>query len=141
MFDKTYEDRLRAWSKFRHTLEASDNPIQDVIDCYSQAPTVSIHTDPWDSESWPDPWQLIQENQYCQFTRVLGMCYSLQLTDRFNGSEFEIHITTDYNKSTDYYILMVDKHAIGYYNSTYTTVDKLPTNLVDQKIYKMPYRQ
>jgi hypothetical protein len=141
MFDKTYEDRLRAWSEFRHDLDKSQNPIQDVIDCYSHAPTVSIHTDPWDSKSWPDPWELIQENQYCEFTRVLGMCYSLQLTDRFSGSSFEIHITTDYSKSTDYYILMVDKHVIGYYNSTYTSIDDLPTSLVDQKIYKMPYRQ
>lgn len=141
MFEKTYEDRLLAWFKFRQSLETLDDPIQSVIDKYNTVSTVSIHTDPWDENTWPDPWQLIQENQYCDFALVLGMCYSLQLTDRFNGSVFEIHITTDYNKSADYYILMVDKYVIGYYNSTYTSVDDLPKELVVQKIYHLPQRQ
>jgi|TARA_R110000851_G_scaffold311349_1_gene471492 hypothetical protein len=141
MFDKTYEDRLGAWVAFRNTLEESKDPITDVIECYNNAPTVSIHIDPWDQQSWPDPWQLIQENQYCEFARVLGMCYSLQLTDRFTGSLFEIHITTSYEESANYYILVVDNHAIGYYNSSYTTVADLPISLVAQKIYKMPPRQ
>ena len=141
MFTGTYENRLRSWSNFRKILEDSNNPLQDVVDQYNQIPTVSIHTDAWNQKSWPDPWQLIQENQYCDFARVLGMCYSLQLTDRFNGSNFEIHITTDYDKSENYYILVVDKYAIGYYNNTYTSVDELPSSLVNQKIYSMPHRQ
>jgi hypothetical protein len=141
MFDKTYEDRLVSWVAFRHSIEQSTDPIQDVINCYNTSPTVSIHIDPWDQKTWPDPWQLIQENQYCEFARVLGMCYSLQLTDRFNGSNFEIHITTDYDKSENYYILVVDKYAIGYYNNIYVFVDDLPSSLVSQKIYSMPRRQ
>lgn len=141
MFDNTYEDRLSSWAAFRASLEHSKDPLQDVIDCYNQAPTVSIHIDPWDQKSWPDPWQLILENQYCDFARVLGMCHSLQLTDCFNQSSFEIHITTDYKESASYYILIVDKNVIGYYNSTYTAIENLPDSLVAQKIYNMPHRQ
>jgi len=141
MFDKTYEDRLSSWAAFRASLEHSKDPLQDVIDCYNQAPTVSIHIDPWDQKNWPDPWQLILENQYCDFARVLGMCYSLQLTDCFTQSSFEIHITTDYKESASYYILIVDKNVIGYYNSTYTAIENLPNSLVAQKIYNMPHRQ
>lgn len=140
MFDKTYEDRLLAWSKFRQSLESSLDPIQDVIDKYNTAPTVSIHTDPWDQSTWPDPWQLLIENQYCEFARVLGMCYSLQLTDCFNESKFEIHIAIDYKKSTSYYFLVVDKYVIGYYNS-YNDIEELPDSVVAQKIYNMPHRQ
>ena len=141
MFDKTYEDRMVSWVDFRRTLEQSKDPIQDVIDNYNTAPTVSIHTDAWDQKSWPDPWQLLQENQYCEFTRVLGMCYSLQLTDRFNGSAFSITISTDKEKSESYYILVIDKTAIGYYNSTYIPVDELPASLITEKIYMLPKRQ
>lgn len=140
MFDKTYEDRLISWVAFRQSLEQSKDPIQDVIDCYNAAPTVSIHIDPWNQKTWPDPWELIQENQYCEFARVLGMCYSLQLTNRFNRSNFEIHISTDYDKSVNYYILMIDKYAIGYYNSSYIVIDELSPTLVSQKIYSMPRR-
>jgi hypothetical protein len=141
MFDKTYEERLVSWAAFRASLENSKDPIQDVIDQYNEAPTVSIHIDPWDRATWPDPWQLILENQYCAFARVLGMCYSLQLTDCLNQSSFEIHITTNYKESANYYILIVDKYVIGYYNDSYTTIDNLPESLVAQKIYVMPNRQ
>ena len=116
MFDKTYEDRLVSWSAFRASLENSKDPIQDVIDRYR--PNLKMTLFP-----------------------VLGMCHSLQLTDCFNRSSFEIHITTDYKESASYYILIVDKYVIGYYNNSYTAIDNLPDSLVAQKIYIMPHRQ
>jgi len=55
MFDKTYEQRLVAWVAFRYSLERSKDPIQDVIDCYNTAPTVSIHTNAWDQKELARP--------------------------------------------------------------------------------------
>lgn len=137
MFNLSYEDRLQSWSKFRESLETSKDPIKDVIDFYSQAPEVSIHTDPWTKSSWPDPWQLILENQYCGFCRVLGQCYSLQLTERFSGSVFEIHITIDRKKSDTYYMLYVDDIVLGYVADDYITQNELPDTLEIQKSYQM----
>ena len=56
MFAKTYEERLLCWAKFRQSLEDSSTPFQDVIEFYRSAPSVSIHTDPFHTEAWPDPW-------------------------------------------------------------------------------------
>ena len=67
-------------------LETSTDPIQDVIDNYNTAPTVSIHTDPWDQRPGQTPGSLYKRISTVSSARVLGMCYSLQLTDRFNGS-------------------------------------------------------
>lgn len=111
MFDKPYEEQLLVWSSFRDTLETSDNPFEDVIEFYSKAPHVSLATDPWDSSRWPTAWELLEENQYCDFCRVLGYCFSLQLTDRFNGSNFEIHINTHDEKGY-VYLLVVDKSTV-----------------------------
>ena len=141
MFDKTYEHRLAAWVAVRDSLEQSKDPIQDVIDIYNTAPRVSIHIDPWDQKSWPGPWELILENQYCEFACVLGMCYSLQLTDRFKGSDFEIHISIDYNESATYYLLYVDDYVVGYRDGTYITRDDLPSKLIIQKQYCMSNMQ
>ena len=132
-----YEARLKSWSDFRESLESSEDPINDVIEFYSKTPTVSIHTDPWTKTTWPDPWQLILENQYCEFCRVLGQCYSLQLTERFSGSIFEIHITIDRKKSDTHYILCVDDIVLGYVADDYTTKEKLPSTLEIQKSYTM----
>lgn len=137
MFDKTYEERLAAWQEFRNSLEVSKDPIQAVIDQYNTAPRVSIHTDPWTKEMWPSPWELVNENQYDDFCRVLGMCYSLQLTDRFKGSSFEIHIGIDNNTSSTYYLLYVGDIVIGLEES-YVDKSKIPTTFAPQEIYIMP---
>lgn len=140
MFDKKYEDRIAAWHEFRQSLETATDPLQDVIDFYSQSPTVSINTDPYNSESWLDPWELILENRYCEFCRVLGQCYSLQLTDRFSEVDFEIHISIDSEKSESYYLLYVGDKVLGYRNS-YVSKDDIPQTVVSEKYYYMPKLQ
>jgi hypothetical protein len=138
MFNKiTYEERLAAWREFRDGLEEHEDPIQEVIEFYNTAPEVSMHTDPWSEEMWPTPWELINENQYCPFTRVLGMYHSLQLTERFKESSFEIHIGIDRTKSETYYLLFVDDIVIGL-NDSYVRKHDLPTTYTSQRTYKMP---
>ena len=107
-----YEDRLASWSDFRNRLETCGNPIQEAINYYDSAPRVSIHTDPWDNKTWPTPWELVAENQYCNFCIILGVCYSLQLTKRFTGQEFEIYIGTDIAKSKTMYVLQVGSDVV-----------------------------
>lgn len=139
MFHKKYEDRLQLWSDFRESLETSDAPLQDVIDFYNQAPTVSIATDPYNRDTWPDPWQLIEENQYCEFCRVLGMCYSLQLTDRFSESVFEIHIGIHKEVAKTHYLLYVNDTVIGYEYDRIVDKNDLPQMHIQNK-YTMSNR-
>lgn len=103
-----YYKRLQSWSDFRNCLETSEEPFNDLLKFYSQAPLVSISVDPYDSSTWPDPWELIYENTYCLFSILLGMCYTLQLTERFSQSHFEIHIGVNKKKSRIVYRLHVD---------------------------------
>lgn len=137
MFEKPFEERMAAWQQFRQTLETSATPFEDVINFYRKAPLVSVHTDPWNPDTWPDPWQLLDENQYCDFCTVLGWCFSLQLTDRFKESSFEIHIITDnclgYN-----YLLMVDDNVLGYDDNKVINRADLPSTLQSQHVYAMP---
>ena len=138
MFNKNYENRLSAWREFRESLEEAEDPFRSVIDQYDTSPYVSIHTDPWTQEMWPTPWELINENQYDEFCRVLGMCYSLQLTERFKGSHFEIHISTNRENSEMHYLLYVNETVLNWDNS-YVHKSELPQEIVPQKIYDMDY--
>jgi|TARA_B100001093_G_C26827693_1_gene1014764 hypothetical protein len=119
-----YEDRLASWSDFRKTLETCENPIQEAINYYDNAPQVSINTDPWDQNTWPTPWQLVAENQYCNFCKLLGVCYSLQLTNRFTGKDFEIYIGTDIEKSNTMYVLQIETDVV--------TVDQNSNNIKNE---------
>lgn len=136
MFEKKYDKRLESWANFREKLEDSEDPLREVIKFYKQAPYVSIHTDPWNKESWPDPWELVYENQYDDFCRVLGMCYSLQLTERFKGSNFEIHICT-FNGLGYMYLLFIDDYVLGFDDNKPLLRESLPSDIRSQEIYPM----
>lgn len=135
MFDKKYDDRLRAWSEFRSCLESSADPIQDTIDFYNRAPLVSISVDPYDETTWLEPWDLLHENTYCNFSIILGIAYTLQLTARFSDAHFEIHICTNHEESEVKYLLYVDKTVIGYRRDRAVDAELLPKNLEIEKVY------
>ena len=137
MFAKKYEERLISWNQFRQNLELSDDPFGDVIEFYKQAPSVSMHTDPFHSEAWPDPWQLLLENRYCDFTRVLGYGYSLQLTERFSGGDFEIHICTDDMLGYMYLLFINNSEVLGYDENAVVSKQDLPTELRSQHVFAL----
>lgn len=135
MFNKKYEERLSVWSSFRDSLEESNDPLQDVIDFYQQAPYVSMHTDPYDKNAWPSAWELLDENRYCDFCRVLAYYYSLQLTERFKDSKFEIHINT--TKDQTFYTLIVDDMVLGYKENKAVDLKEIPLEFKSQVVHVM----
>jgi len=136
MFTKNFEEQLAAWKTFRESLEEIEDPFRRVLDFYKQAPLSRYSCDPWERSTWASPWELLEENDYCEFGIVLGMCYSLQLTDRFKESNFEIHICTNNEKSETHYLLFVDNTVVGYIGDVVSKED-LPDALQSQRIYHM----
>jgi len=122
----SFETRLSEWAEIRNKISVSDDPIQATIDQYEQAPRVSIHTDPYDRDTWPTPWELIRENQYCEFCKLLGIAYTLQLTDSFSETEFEIHIQRSRETGEIYYLLYVGNRVVGYTGDTHVAESDIP---------------
>jgi hypothetical protein len=141
MFDKKYEDRLRAWNEFRQSLEESDTPLEDTVKFYERAPVVSIQVDPWEPDTWLNPWELLYENQYCEFSKILAICYSLQLTDCFMTEDFEIHICTNDKEASTCYLLFFQNRVVGYEWSKIIDKNDLPMDLQSQQHYLMPRLQ
>lgn len=119
MVNKNYYARLKIWKDFRETLEHSDFPYEDAVKFFDCLPTSNIAADPYDDKTWPGPWTLIQENDYCRFTKTLGICYSLQLTERFSHSQFEIHIGIDKEINDLVYTISIDNDSIVSYNDNW----------------------
>lgn len=141
MFDKTYEERLIIWREFRDSLEQSEDPIQDTIDFYNHFPVSRLHADPFTPSTWPDPWELLQENVYCDFVKILAICYTLQLTDVLSQATFVIHTTYDPVNSDTHYMLYVDDKIVGYIGDTYVLQQDLPNTIQSQFEYTMPALQ
>lgn len=138
MFYKKYEERLQLWKQFRNELETTTDPIQRTIDFYNQSPKCLLGADPYTSSTWPDPWQLLEENNYCPFVKMLAICYTLQLTDVLKHEKYEIHITRDNENSETYYLLFVNDIVIGFNGDTHVHRSKLPTTLRSELIHVMP---
>lgn len=137
MFNQPFEKRLLLWREFRNNLEDSEFPIQDTIDFWNSAPLVTIQADPYDPDTWPDPWEIIHENIFCPFVKILAICYTLQLTECFSQSSFEIHITQDKNKSQTNYLLYVDEWVIGYNIDNAVLKSNLPKSIETTFCQKM----
>lgn len=84
MWPSNFSNRLSAWSQLRQNAQDLDKDqcLQAVNQWWFKAPwtTYYLHWD--DRDYWPDPWQLLQDNIYCDLARGLGILYTLTLLDR-----------------------------------------------------------
>ena len=84
MWPKTFAERLASWSHLR--LRCQDLPVAEALteinSWWFGCPWQPYHLH-WDEQAdWPDPWQLLSDNMYCDIARGLGMLYTITLLDR-----------------------------------------------------------
>ena len=138
MFDKKFEDRLRVWHDFRATLSNDPDPIQSTIDFWNQAPETARNIDPYDQATWPDPWQMIEENSYCEYTRTLAIAYTLKLTDRFMDWQPVFKVGIDKAQSRLYYMCIINDSVLGVDLEKSVHINQVPKDIHIQKIIELP---
>ena len=138
MFDMNVQDRLRAWFDFRNKLENDDTPFQSTLELYNKAPITSFRIDPYTPDTYPDPWELLDENLYDDFGYILGIGYTLRLTDRFSQEPIKITITQDNKRSCNYYLLHIQDKVIGFDREKIIDENELPKSLFIESIYEIP---
>jgi hypothetical protein len=126
---KTFEERLSAWKTFRDQLDSEDNPIQLAIDFWNSVPRKTRNIDPYDPTTWPDPWQMIEENSYCDYTAILAVAYTLMLTEKCQDWHYEIRVGLDRSQSKLYYMLLANDYVIGFDNEKSVHINDLPENI------------
>jgi hypothetical protein len=84
MWALTFDRRLRAWYTLREFAQTL--PIQSALTAINawwfQCPWQPYYLHWDDHASWPDPWQLLSNNVYCEVARGLGILYTITLLDR-----------------------------------------------------------
>ena len=112
MFFEKFESRITSWRELRASLEDNTSPITHTIDFWNKAPISAKSCDPYDCNTWLKAWQLIDENKYCDFSKILAIYHTLSLTDRFKNCRYEM--------------LFVDDLVIGYLYDNYVLTTELP---------------
>jgi hypothetical protein len=84
MWPKTFEQRLDSWVQLRQQATTIDveTALQNINAWWFQTPWVPYHLHWDDQATWPDPWQLLSDNIYCDIARGLGIMYTIAILDR-----------------------------------------------------------
>lgn len=137
VFDEYGTKRLAAWRQFRDSLETSDTPLEDVAQLWTHAPFVNSYLDPKIPTDWPDPWHLMLDLRLDDLALVLGMLYTIKLTQRFIDTDCEIHMSMSSEKKEPLYMLVVDsKYVLNLVYGTVVDVDQMK-NLDTKRIYSV----
>lgn len=95
MWPKDFADRLAAWGNLRNECQTLD--LETALDKIN----IWWSTTPWrpyylhwdDLATWPDPWQLLSDDVYCDLARALGILYTISLLDRTDLADAELILT------------------------------------------------
>lgn len=84
MWSRTFAQRLEAWVLLRQQCQdlAPDLALRQINSWWSLSPWQPYHLHWDDQPTWPDPWQLLDDNIYCGLARGLGMLYTIAIMDR-----------------------------------------------------------
>ena len=106
MFKLQSSERIRLWRKFRYDLDSM--PLTKAIEAtnhfWQHCPFVPYNLEIADPKSWPNPWELILENRYCDVAKVLAIVYTLYLTKHGEDLDPEIRAYLDTNSRYTYHI-------------------------------------
>ena len=106
MWHEEFADRLKSWSALR--TQVQDLPIEQALDqinaWWQQSPWQSYYLHWDDINQWPDPWQLLEYNVYCEVARALGIVYTIVMLDRSDMLDSTMVLTGD-----GYNLVLVNK--------------------------------
>ena len=118
IFTLDYQTRLRAWHDLREKLKDYDikQKCIEVDNFWQQCPQVAYYLHPIDIPQWPNPWELLADNNYCPYARALGIIYTLIL---LGITDIDLVDAIDYN-SVSVVLVMVDsaKYVLNYWPGT-----------------------
>jgi hypothetical protein len=114
-FQCDYPTRLKNWYNLRENLK--DKDLQTICvetdKFWQYCPMINHYLHPIDMATWPTPWELLHENNYCQYARALGMVYTLLL---LGIKDIDLVDAKDHN-SIDVVLVLVDhaKYILNYW--------------------------
>jgi hypothetical protein len=129
-------ERLRYWQSFRNDLDqkSKSDAINDTHHLWSYAPYVAHYLTTDNIKVWPNPWELLYENYYCNLAKALGIVYTLYLTK--HRSDMEIRIYLDPASMEQYNLVFIDqgKYVLNYIHDEVVNSTQIDRSLQLKKV-------
>ena len=96
MWPQQFESRLQEWNNLRSRCadQLLETCLLEINDYWMSTPwrPYYLHWDDW--QTWPNPWQILSDDVYCDLARALGIVYTMLLINRADMGSIEI-VETD----------------------------------------------
>ena len=98
MWHQTFAARLESWTALRTLAQDQDleTALAAINAWWSNSPWKAYYLHWDDYAHWPDPWQLLSDNIYCDVAKALGILYTISLLDRADMADATLVLTEDH---------------------------------------------
>lgn len=129
-YELSCRDRILSWRNWRKSLDELSwhECLNEVAKSWNRVPQINHYLTPDQVNQWPNPWELINDNIYCDLSIALGMFYSLILTKHPEAESSSINI---YNSNNGWINLCIVNNGICALNwilGSAVNTSTLPTN-------------
>lgn len=97
MWHTDFATRLESWATLRTSAQSQDleTALTTINAWWSNSPWQPYYLHWDDNTQWPDPWQLLSDNIYCDVAKALGILYTISLLDREDMADATLVLTED----------------------------------------------
>jgi hypothetical protein len=84
IWPNSFSARLSSWNLLRDQCSglSAESALEQINTWWFRVPWRPYYLH-WDDQvTWPDPWQLLSDNIYCEVARGLGILYTITLLER-----------------------------------------------------------
>ena len=106
MWPTNFAARLESWQALRTQVQSLpiESALAAINNWWFNSPWQPYYLHWDDNQDWPDPWQLLSDNYYCDVARGLGILYTISLLDRADLMSVELVLTKEGHN-----LVLVDK--------------------------------
>jgi hypothetical protein len=124
----TFAARLESWNLLRDQCcnLSVQSALEHINAWWFQAPWSAYYLHWDDSATWPDPWQLLSDNIYCELARGLGILYTITLLDRADLAPAELVLTAE---SGNLVLATPEKYILNWASDTIVNTNLNTTKL------------
>ena len=124
-------DRLLRWREWRKSLDSMDlePALAEIARTWMLVPRIDHYLSPDEIMRWPTPWELVNDNHYCDLAVCLGMFYSISLSKHSkHGPEMVIY--KDVEEHSWYHLCQIDdfKYVLNWDQGRIVNTPTLPSS-------------
>ena len=139
MWPTTFSSRLSAWNQLRDQCSVMEPhlALDHINTWWFNVPWKPYYLHWDDLSNWPDPWQLLNDNYYCDLARALGILYTITLLDRADLGDATLVLTETGDNlvlvAKSKYILNWDRDTVVNTNQAISIKKQLTLSTVKQQ--------